>query len=135
MDRKYIKPVIIYLLGTMFWMVFISFLELTCTLNFTTLVDGLWTEKLNEYFVENLTGVIAFDASNYGCDGRYIYTAKYYPGDQYETSESKALSSVVDIDSWQKVDRSSGTTTYIDSNYKYVVKQTSDGVTMEIFDK
>ncbi len=135
MYKKYIKPVIIYLLGVMLWMVFISVLELTCTLKVTTLVDGLWTKKLNEYFVENLAGAIAFDASNYGCDGRYIYMAKYYPGDQYETSKSKSLSSVVDIDSWRKVDRSSGTTTYIDSNYKYVVKQTSDGVTMEIFDK
>jgi hypothetical protein len=135
MYKKYIKPGINYLLGVMFWMVFISVLELTCTLKVTTLVDGLWTKKLNEYFVENLVGAIAFDASKYGCDGRYIYTAKYYPGDQYEMSESKSLSSVVDIDSWRKVDRSSGTTTYIDSNYKYIVKQTSDGVAMEIFDK
>jgi hypothetical protein len=135
MYKKYIKPGINYLLGVMFWMVFISVLELTCTLKVTTLVDGLWTKKLNDYFVENIAGAIAFDASKYGCDGRYIYTAKYYPGDQYEMSESKSLSSVVDIDSWRKVDRSSGTTTYIDSNYKYIVKQTSDGVAMEIFDK
>jgi hypothetical protein len=135
MYKKFIKPAINYLLGVMFWMVFISALELTCTLKVTTLVEGLWTKKLNQYFVENLAGVIAFDASSYGCDGRYIYTAKYYPGDQYETYESRSLSSVVDIDSWRKVDRSSGTTTYMDSNYKFVVKQTSDGVTMEIFDK
>jgi hypothetical protein len=135
MYKKFIKPVINYFLGVMFWMVFISALELTCTLKVSTLIEGLWTKKLNQNFVENLAGVIAFDASNYGCDGRYIYTAKYYPGDQYETSESRSLSSVVDIDSWKKVYRSSGRTTYMDSNYKYVVKQTSDGVTMEIFDK
>ena len=135
MYKKYIKTAIIYFLGVVFWMVFISVLELTCALNVTTLVDGLWAKKINEYFVENLTGAIAFDASNYGCDGRYIYAAKYYPGDQYRTSESKSLSSVVDMGSWKKVERSSGTTTYIDSNYKYVVKQTSDGVIMEIFDK
>lgn len=135
MYRKYIKPIILYFSGVVFWVVLISIIELTCTLKVTTLVDGLWTKKLNEYFVENISGAIAFDASNYGCDGRYIFAAKYYPGDQYITSESKTLSSVVDMDSWKKVERSSGTTTYIDSNYKYVVKQTSDGVTMEIFDK
>lgn len=135
MYNQFIKPVIKYILGVGFWMVFISVLELTCTVKVTTLIDGLWTKKINDYFVENLAGAIAFDASSYGCDGRYIYTAKYYPGDQYNTSDSKSLSSVVDLGSWRKVDRSSVTTTYMDSNYRYVVKQNSDGVTMEIFDK
>lgn len=134
---KYIKTAASYFCGALLWMVFISLLKLYCIVNVPLLVEGLWTEKVNEYLVKNLTGAIAFDASESWCEGRYIYTARYYPGGQDDMHETKPLSSMVDITSWEKVEKASDTTTttFVDNKYKYVLHYVSDGIFMEIFDK
>jgi hypothetical protein len=132
---RYIKTAVSYFFGALLWMVLISLLKLYCIVNVPLLVEGLWTEKINEYFVKNLMSAIAFDASDSWCDGRYIYTARYYPGGQDDMHETKSLSSMVDIGSWEKVKEASSTTTYQDNNYRYVLHNVSDGIFMEIFDK
>ena len=135
MMTKYVKSAVSYFFGALLWMVFISLLKLYCIVNVPLLVEGLWTEKVNDYFIKNLTGAIAFDASQSWCEGRYIYTARYYPGGQDDMHETKSLSSMVDIESWEEVEKSAETTTYMDKKYKYVLHYVSDGIFMEIFNK
>lgn len=132
---KYLKIAVSYLFGALLWMVLISLFKLYCIVNVPLLVEGLWTEEVNEHFVENLTGAIAFDASESWCQGRYIYTARYYPGGRDDRHETRSLSSMVDIESWKKVEKDATTTTYADKNYRYELHSVSDGMFMEIFDK
>jgi hypothetical protein len=133
--KKYVYVVFIYLTGTICWLVLFSILQSRCIINVPLAIDSLWLDKLNENLVKSMSGDIAFDASDYGCDSRLIYTAQYYANGMNGESEKMKLADAVDIKSWKEIESDSTTTTYIDSYYRYVLYHNSDGINMRIFRK
>lgn len=133
--KKYAYVVFIYLAGIVSWLVLFSILQSRCIINIPLAIDSLWLDKLNEDLVKNMNSAIAFDASDYGCDSRLIYTAQYYANGMNGESENMNLTNAIDIKSWKEIESDSTTITYIDSSYKYVLYHNSDGINMRVFRK
>ncbi len=135
MRKNYIKTVILYTFGVLAWFIIISMLKHSCIVNIPFIIDGLWTKEINEYFVENLTGSIAFKADQYGCDNTYIQIANHYLDGMSGEYESKPLNSIIDISSFKELESDTISITYGDIDHTYVLYKTSDGVYMNIFNK
>ena len=135
MIKKYITNGLLYTAGSITWIILFFLLKLWCILDIPLLVDGLWTTRINDQLVKNLTNSIAFRTQIMKCDDKYIFTAKYYPDDVSGNFEAKSLTSIVDIASWMEIESDNISTTYADIRHKYIVYNTSDGIYMRVFDK
>lgn len=135
MAKKYITNGLLYAAGSLTWIVIFFALKAWCMVDIPLLVDGLWTTRINDQLVKNLTNSIAFRTRIIPCDDKYIFTARYYPDGVSGNYAPKTLTSIIDLPSWKELETDNISTTYIDTKHKYVVYSTSDGIYMRIFDK
>lgn len=135
MYKKYLKTLFAYLAGVLFWAALISVLQARCILNVPLLVDGLWTKQTKSELVTNLVGSVAYKASGFGCESKFIYLVRYYPDGVGGSYQNTTLTSLVDTDSWHKVSSDTISTTYQDKNHKYILYSTSDEIFMGVYDK
>ena len=131
---KYISNGMLYAAGLLGWLIIFFSLKTYCIIDIYLLVDGLWTTRINDELVENLTNSIAYRTQNIDCDNVYIFTARYYPDGVDGNPEIKSLTSMIDIKSWKETDSDTISTTYTDSKHEYVVFKTSDGNYMSVYD-
>jgi hypothetical protein len=134
MIKKYITTGLLYTAGSLTWIIIFFSLKAWCVVDIPLLADGLWTTRINDQLVKNLTNSIAFRTQNMNCDDKYIFTAKYYQEGVSGNFETRPLTSIVDIPSWKELESDSISTTYVDIRHKYVVYNTSDGIYMRVFD-
>jgi hypothetical protein len=98
-------------------------------------IDSLWIKQADDNLVVGLTGAIGFHAEFGDCEAKLIYTARYYPDGMTDDYQTKSLTDLVDVGTWEISTSDNISTTYVDSSYKYVVYHTSDDIYMGIFDK
>lgn len=127
----WIAALLKYAAGILCWAGIFAYLQVQCIFNVGSFVDGLWMRDLHDDLVQNLIGKVAFRASggygDYGCGDRYIYTAHYGAGDTDSGSDTRTLTSLVDVATWREVDDPvSITATFLDSKHTYVLYMTSD---------
>ncbi|MDH5179241.1 MAG: hypothetical protein OEZ39_18295 [Gammaproteobacteria bacterium] len=122
-----------YFFGMMFWLITFAVLRNTCLLNTSYLIDGMLTEKVNDYFVRHrLTGKPAFHADGYGCENVYLYTAQFSPTGDWSDVKNVALSDLVDVTAWREVKVDPPAINYTDGRYSYKLFHISDGVLMKV---
>lgn len=137
---RYGRILLAYGAGILCWYVIFGFLKLNCIYNVQFNVDSLWVTKIHEGLVKNVIGDVAYRSSpadgGRQCDDAILYVVRYYPniGDD-ENVESRSLSSMVDAQSWRKIESDSTTVTYIDIKHKYVLHRNSDGAHISVYDK
>ena len=128
-----------YVLGVLCWAAVFAYLQFQCFFNVGSFVDSLWIKELHDGLVENLTGEIAYLASDgygaFGCGARYIYSVKYSPRGNDVESDIRSLSSLVDVTTWRMVRSEGIITTFLDSRRKYAVRSISDGVDISAMDR
>ncbi len=133
MTMKKLYPVISIIFGSVAWLLLFGLLRLLCVVNIPLFLDSLWVEEVEEGLVRNIVGEIAFQADGYGCEDRLIFNAPFYPDGMNGDSESRSLTQMIDLSSWQRIGSDSLSTTYADNSYRYVLYHTSDEINMRIF--
>jgi hypothetical protein len=124
-----------YLAGILLWFIVLSVLQAYCIWNGPRIIDGLWTEPINNQLTSNLIGSVAYRTSGMKCDDKFIYLVRYYPDDESEKYQSRSLSSLIDTGTWQHVSSDAVTTVFTDKSHQYILYNTSDGVYMKVFNK
>ncbi|VAW68252.1 hypothetical protein MNBD_GAMMA09-1764 [hydrothermal vent metagenome] len=130
-----ISKFLFYVFGGACWFILLGILQARCIVNIPLYIDSLWVKPIGEGLVKNVIGATAFRVEGYGCEDQLIFVAQYYPNGMDGKTQIKSLASIVDVESWKKIESDTISTTYIDNSYKYVLFQTSDGVHMKVFQK
>lgn len=124
-----------YAFGGACWFLLLGISQVSCIANIPFFIDSLWVKPVADGLVSNLIGAIAVSAEGYPCEDALIFVAQFYPDGVGSNPQMKSLSSIVDIESWKKIESDTISTTYIDNSYKYILFQTSDGVDLKVYKK